>query len=110
MIEDASLTFVDDAALTVTVSVSVLVSAPSFALSISTYVPALENVAVVAHSFGCAKVTVPGPLTLLHVPIGSPPGSPSSLTVPESDACAGSVMVWSGPALTTGARLTATAG
>src|SRR5205814_2834329 len=54
-------------ALTITVSVSLPVSAPSLALSISTYVPALENVAVVAHSFGCANVTVPGPLTLLHV-------------------------------------------
>src|SRR2546422_3546600 len=98
------------AALTATVSVSVPVSAPSLAVNISTYVPVLENVAVVAHSFGCAKLTVPGPLTLLHVAMGSPPGSPSSLAVPKSDACAGSVMVWSGPALTTGARLTTGAG
>ena len=37
-------------------------------------------------SFGCAKVTVPGPLTLLHVVIGSPPGWPSSVTVPASDS------------------------
>ena len=98
------------AALTTTVSVSVLVSAPSFALSISTYVPALENVAVVASSCENAKVTVPGPLTWLHVEIGSPPGRPSSVMVPESDACAGNVIVWSGPALTTGARLTTAAG
>src|SRR3989442_1818706 len=102
--------FAEDAALTVTISVSPPVSAPSFALSINTYVPALENVAVVAHSFGCAKVTMPGPLALLHVAMGSTPGSPSSLTAPESDACAGSVMVWSGPAFATGGRLTATAG
>src|SRR5216110_2920919 len=47
-------------ALTITVHVSLPVSAPSLALSISTYVPLLENVAVVAHSFGCANVTVPG--------------------------------------------------
>src|SRR5256712_4704624 len=93
-------------ALTIAVNVSLPVSAPSLALSISTYVPALENVAVVAHSFGCANVTVPGPLTLLHVAMGSPPGNPSSVTVPASAACAGSVMVWSGPALTIGARLT----
>src|SRR5437764_3716848 len=73
-------------ALTVTVSVSLPVSAPSLALSISTYVPALENVAAVAHSFGCANVTAPGPPTLLHVAIGSPPGNPSSVTVPESEA------------------------
>src|SRR5438067_8595210 len=80
------------AALTITVSVSVPVSSPSLALNISTYVPAVENVAVVDNSFGCENVTVPGPLTLLHVTIGSPPGSPSSVTVPESAACAGNVI------------------
>jgi hypothetical protein len=56
-------------------------------------VPGVENVAVVASSLGCAKVTTPGPLTLLHVVSTSPPGRPSSVAVPASDDAAGSVTV-----------------
>src|SRR5437763_1248738 len=62
------------AALTVMVTVSVPLRAPSLAVSISTYVPAAENVAVVFSSCGCVIVTVPGPLTLLHSVLTSTPG------------------------------------
>ena len=53
------------------------------------------------------NVTVPGPLPLLQVVVTAPGGlgSPSSVTVPSSVAPAGSVMVWSSPASTTGAVL-----
>src|SRR5256712_3952618 len=110
LVPPKSIPLLVTAALTITVSVSLPASTPALALNISTYVPALENVAVVWNSFGCANVTVPGPLTLLHVAIGTPPGSPSSVTVPASAACAGSVIVWSGPASPTGARWTRAAG
>ena len=56
------------------------------------------------------KVTVPGPLTLLHavVTVAGGFGSPSSDTVPSSAAAAGSVIVSAAPALTVGGRLRAT--
>src|SRR5437773_10533084 len=76
-------------ALTITVNVSLPVSAPSLALSISTYVPALENVAVVAHSLGCANVTAPRPLTLPHVASRATRPRPASLPLPAGDAGAG---------------------
>ena len=49
-------------------------------------------------------MTVPGPLTLLHVfvRVAGGLGRPSSVAVPESEAVAGSVIVWSVPAFTTG--------
>ena len=51
-----------------------------------------------------ANVTVPGPLTFDHVVVTVlPAGKPSSFAVPFKLAEAGSVMVWSGPALTVGA-------
>jgi hypothetical protein len=92
-------------AVTVTVMVSVAASRPSLAVSNSTYVPAAENVAVVLATAGCANVTVPGPLTLLHSVVRAPPGRPSSETVPASEAWLASVIVRSAPALTMGARL-----
>src|SRR5262249_54360454 len=50
------------------------------------------------------KVTVPGPLTLLQATVRwLPAGNPSSVAVPFNVAVFGSVMVRSGPALTTGA-------
>jgi len=56
-------------------------------------------------AFGSAKVTVPGPLTTLHWRVRMPPrGRPSSVTIPASVA-AGTVVVTSGPALTSGAVL-----
>src|SRR5207237_2987404 len=93
------------AAVTVTLIVSLLASSPSLAVSISTYVPAVPNVAVVTVSFACANVTVPGPLTLLQVVVGSPPGWPSSVTTPASEAGAGVDTTSSEPAFTTGGRL-----
>ena len=52
-------------------------------------------------------MTVPGPLTLdqVVVTVAGGFGFPSSVTVPFRLAVAGKVMVWSGPALTTGAVL-----
>src|SRR5438093_480209 len=63
----------------------------SVAVRLRTYVPAVENVAVVASAVASVNVTVPGPLTLLQstdtiVPSGS-------LAVPASDAVAGNVIV-----------------
>src|SRR2546427_3995312 len=63
----------------------------SVAVRLSTYVPAIENVAVVASALAFVNVTVPDPLTLLHrtdtiVPSGS-------LAVPASEAVAGSAIV-----------------
>ena len=79
-------------ALTVMVTL-LLLGAPllSVAVRLSTYVPAVENVAVVASAVASVNVTVPGPLTLLHrtdtiVPSGS-------LAVPASEAVAGNVIV-----------------
>src|SRR4029453_12626539 len=83
--------------------VSLLASSPSLAVSISTYEPDALNVAVVTVSFGCANVTVPGPLTLLQVVTRSPPGMPSSVATPTSDAVVDGT-IWSAPAFTTGGR------
>ena len=68
--------------------------------------PAAENDAVVLSALGFANVTVPGPLTRLHVvdSCAGGDGSPSSVAVPASVVVAGSVMVRSAPALTDGAR------
>ena len=86
-----------------TVTSSLAVSSPSLAVKRSTYVPATLNWAVVAADCASANVTVPGPLTWLHVTVSVPGGGrPSSVTVPPSVAALGSVMVWSGPALTVG--------
>jgi hypothetical protein len=55
--------------------------------------------------FEFPNVTVPGPLTILHVVVNAPGGfgSPSSVAVPFSAAVFGRVIVWSVPALTVGA-------
>ncbi len=55
-------------------------------------------------AFASPNVTFPGPLTLLHTVVTVPGGfgSPSSPTVPSSDAVAGSVMDRLGPASTDG--------
>src|SRR5262245_34750004 len=84
-----------------------VVSAPSLAVSLSTYVPAVEKMARVSTSATFSNVTVPGPLTLLHVVLTSAGGigSPSSFTVASSIASAGNVIVWSTPASTSGAVL-----
>ena len=53
---------------------------------------------------GSPNVTVPGPETKDHVVVSVPGGfgNPSSDADPDSEADAGHVTVWSGPALTTG--------
>src|SRR2546425_469505 len=89
--------------VTVIVVVSLMLNWPSLATSVSTYVPAAENVAVVAAELGLANVTVPGPLDLLQVIVRA---LSTSTAVPASVAAAGSVTFRSGPALTTGGSLT----
>ncbi len=58
-------------------------------------------------AFESANVTPPGPLDFVHVAVTAPGGfgSPSSFTVPSSDADAGSVMDRFGPASTVGGVL-----
>jgi hypothetical protein len=62
---------------------------------------------VVEAELGLAKVTVPGPDTLVHAAVTAPGGfgSPSSPTAPDSVAAAGRVTVRSGPASAVGAWL-----
>ena len=65
--------------------------------------PGAVKVATVAAAKASLKMTVPGPLTMLHETSSVlPRGSPSSVAVPLSTATFGSVTSWSGPALTTG--------
>lgn len=91
--------------LTVTCTSSLATSEPSLAVSRSTYVPAAPKLAVVDTLVGLANVTVPGPEALVHMKPTATGGfgSPSSFAVPFSVAVAGSVMLWSVPALTVGA-------
>src|SRR5438093_13686341 len=56
--------------VTVIVVVSEMLYWPSLPTSVSTYVPAAENVAVVAAELELAKVTVPGPLDLDRKSVG----------------------------------------
>ena len=87
-------------------TLSLAVSSPSFAVSVSTYVPTVEKVAVVIGAAGLAKVTVPGPLVLLHSELRAVPVStPSSTTLPVS-AAVGNAAKLSNPASTEGAVLT----
>ena len=56
--------------------------------------PWTENVAVVESAPALPNVTVPGPLTLLHVVVRPRPGRPSSVAVPVSEtSLSGSVIV-----------------
>jgi hypothetical protein len=56
------------------------------------------------------KVTMPGPSNWLQKVVSVPSaGRPSSLTVPPRVAVFGRVMVWFGPALTTGAMFAGSA-
>ena len=59
---------------------------------------------------GLANVTVPGPVILLQEYVNAPGGfgSPSSVAEPLKLAPLGRVIVWSGPAFTTGRLLTVT--
>src|SRR5437762_1626477 len=95
---------VPDAGLTTTCSSSKEDSAPSLAVRRRTYVPDVENVAVVEAALAGENVTVPGPEVLDQVMVSAGgAGSPSSLTVPAMTSGAGKVSVLSGPAITTGA-------
>lgn len=76
--------FVAGALLTVTVVSLVLESCESFAVRRMTYEPAAENVAELVSAVGVPRLTVPGPLTLLHPTVRVPFGKPSSVAVPES--------------------------
>ena len=82
---------------------SLAVSAVSLAVSLSTYTPFVEKLALVFAVAAFVNVTVPGPLTFVHDAVSLFDGSPSSVTVPASVADAGDVIVWSGPALAVGA-------
>src|SRR2546429_3132795 len=90
------------AAFTTIVTSAALLSCPSLAVNRRTYVPACEKFAVVALALELAKVTVPGPFSLLHCTVRVPDGKPSSLAAPLSVAASGRVIVWLGPAVTTG--------
>jgi hypothetical protein len=81
--------------LTVIVTSSVVDRALSFAVSLSTYVPSIEKLAVVFNAFALPNVTVPGPLTFdqVVVSIAGGLGNPSSVAVPLRLADAGSVIV-----------------
>src|SRR5882762_426885 len=88
------------------VTLSLDVSSPSLAVSVSTYVPTVEKVAVVIGAAALVKVTVPGPLVLLHKEVsGDAVSTPSSTTLPAS-AAVGNAADPSNPASTEGAVLT----
>jgi hypothetical protein len=95
-----------DAGLTVMVTVSLPVSAPSLAVSLSRYEPGDEKVAVVLNSCGWAMLTVPGPLTTLHVVPRRRRARRRRHTCRRARRAAGNVTVWSGPAFAVGARFT----
>ena len=81
-------------ALTVMVTSAKTFSAPSSAVSLSTYDPAALKLAVVSTALVSVKVTVPGPLTRDQVVVSAGGlGSPSSVTVPSRVASPGRVMV-----------------
>src|SRR3954468_21042559 len=68
---------------TIIVTSSLLLSSPSFAVRRNTYVPLAEKLAVVESADVLPKVTVPGPLNLLHVVVKlRPAGRPSSDALP----------------------------
>src|SRR5690606_29472803 len=78
--------------LTATDVSSVAVSAPSLVVSRSVWSPGALKVAVVAGEDGLAKVTVPGPDSLLEDVVSVlPAGKPSSVAEPLSVAAEGMV-------------------
>ena len=89
-------------AFTVTTTSEVEESCPSLTVTLSVYVPVAENETCVLEELGLVKVT-PVPLTTLQVYVNGD-GNPSSVAVAVRVVVAGSVIVWFGPALTTGAE------
>src|SRR5438046_217381 len=81
---------------------SLLVSRPSSPVSVRTYVPAADRLAVVLSAVASPNVTFPGPPFFVQTVVTGTPEAPSSVTVPASDTPAGSVTAVSGPALTMG--------
>src|SRR5262245_14906049 len=91
--------------VTVTITSSLLLRLPSLTVRARTYAPALAKLAVVTAAFGSPNVTVSGPLTLVQIMVNVLDGRPSSRNEPFSVAVLGQVIVWSGPASTSGAWL-----
>src|SRR5881392_471984 len=87
------------------VTLSLATSSPSFAVSVSTYVPTVEKVAVVIGEAGLANDTVPGPLALLHTEVSDVPVSTPSSTMLPVSAALGKAAKLSNPASTEGAVL-----
>src|SRR4051812_30645414 len=86
-----------------TVTSEVIANSPSSADNRSKYVPGVMNVTVVGSEFSGVKTTCAGPLIMDHwTDRLLPGGCPSSATVPFKTAAAGNVIVWLGPAFTTG--------
>src|ERR1043165_4647197 len=83
-------------------------SVPSLAVSCRTYVPGCTKLAVVAAFVRALTSARDGPDTCDHETVNAAGGfgRPSSVAEPLSVAVAGSVIVWSLPALTVGAALT----
>src|SRR5690349_8191205 len=76
-----------DASATTIVTSAYSASSPSLAVARRTYVPRAVNVARVDAAAGSAKLTVPGPLVLVHATlVVEPTGSPSSLTSAAREA------------------------
>jgi hypothetical protein len=96
---------------TVITTSALALSALSLPVSRNVYDPAAENVAVVAALDAEPNVTVPGPLTFVQLTVKVLPlGNPSSLAVPARMAVADRLIVWFGPAFTTGAWFVGEAG
>ena len=97
--------------LTITVTLSLLLNAPSDAVNCRTYVPAALKLALVTAAAGAENHTVPGPLTRVQRKVIAPGGDglPSSDAEPWRLALDDIVMVRSGPALTVGAVFVAAA-
>ena len=66
---------------------------PAVTLSFRSYVPEVENAAVVLNKDAFPNVTVPGPLAFVQFTVAVQPGRQDPLTLPDRFADAGSVIV-----------------
>jgi hypothetical protein len=89
--------------ITVTVTSSLEVNAPSFAIRRKTYTPLTGKVTAVSADSGDAKLANALPLTVSHSSCNELFGSPSSVAVPLSWILVPTEVVLSRPAFTTGA-------
>src|ERR1700733_8543453 len=86
--------------LTVIIASALAAVCPLLAVSLKSYTPAVVNIAVVTGVLALANSTGPAPVTVVQpVVIGSAPSIADPFRVM---ILAGNVMVWLGPALTTG--------